>query len=321
MKKISSNRRWISPNEEQTHSKATTMGVIQIQALAVALWIVSDHANAFLSSPSTLSGVNRKNLKRWNVSPLHLTRQYLCRWNAKSNDLDVDLDENDYDSEQDENDFEISDQFDYGKFFVDEDDEDPLPPLPQFLNDEPIRDVSTTMDETRRRIEEQQKQIDLLMKSLNSLTGQSQMELTEAEPLPPLESSSSGVAPLRSMLFIDGTWLYYSIHERPAHLCPIIAKYGRGWQRFYHFDWGELPRVICQALEEQDKATGWGSNTRIRPVEISRANVFTSVKKRTSESSERIRMFEEMRETNYDVYMMETVGQGEKVSARMPRTN
>jgi hypothetical protein len=145
------------------------------------------------------------------------------------------------------------------------------------------------------------------------------MELTEnaMDPLPASSrssidgSSSSPVAPLRIMLFIDGTWLYYSIFERPAHLCPIVAKYGRGWQQSYNFQWGELPRIVCEALQEQERSTGWGG--MVRSMEISRATVFTSVKKNTNVKSDRIQMFEDMKAANYDVYMMETVGSGENV--------
>jgi hypothetical protein len=40
--------------------------------------------------------------------------------------------------------------------------------------------------------------------------------------------------------------------------------------------------------------------------------VFTSAKKETDPNSIRMRMFRDMANSNYDVYMMETTGQGEK---------
>ena len=40
--------------------------------------------------------------------------------------------------------------------------------------------------------------------------------------------------------------------------------------------------------------------------------VFTSAKKETDPNSIRMRMFREMANANYDVHMMQTVGQGEK---------
>lgn len=273
------------------------------------------------------------------VSPSHFNRKrssYVCfvprgrrssgcSWH-RSTALRERSDDDDEDDDMD--DFKIgdSDEMEFGKFAVNAgDEEDPLPPLPQFLSDEEGSAISvqqSIMDETQRRIEEQQKQIDMLMRAISSRTAPPSntpasskdvtlMELTEKsmDPLPPMDGASP-VAPLRVMLFIDGTWLYYSIFERPAHLCPIVAKYGRGWQQNYNFNWGELPRIVCEALQEQERSTGWGDT--VRPMEISRATVFTSVKKNTNLKSDRIQMFEDMKAANYDVYMMETVGSGEK---------
>lgn len=218
----------------------------------------------------------------------------------------------------------------YDKCLSEGDNESLSPPPPQFLTSDSDSNAflpkspSSKSDETDRRIEEQQKQIDMLLKAVNAripnLQQETGMELTELAQNIPSQSLNSGdktlssvsVAPLRVMVFIDGTWLYYSIHERQANICPIIAKLGRGWQKNYNFNWNELPRIICDVLQEQESKSGW-LNSDSRPVEISRVNVFTSVKKNTPKHSTRLRMFDEMKEANYDVYMMETVGQGEKV--------
>ncbi|CAB9498636.1 expressed unknown protein [Seminavis robusta] len=120
--------------------------------------------------------------------------------------------------------------------------------------------------------------------------------------------ATTAMSPLKAMLFVDGTWLYYSIHERQDYLCPIIKKYGRGWQRKYYFDWSALPRVICQALYEHDD--GWAVQSR--PVEIARVSVFTSYKAHTNPNSYRFQMYQDMSKANFDVHMMETVGKSEK---------
>jgi hypothetical protein len=154
--------------------------------------------------------------------------------------------------------------------------------------------------------------------------------------------SSVGVVPVKAMLFIDGTWLYYSIHEREPHLCPIIQKFGQGWQNRYRIDWSALPRILCESLQDP----GWGTasttipitaatlaaseqqlhdaatlrlspNTRgttagRRPMEIVRVQVFTSYKSDTLPSSWRYRMYEDMKAANYDVFQKETVGRSEK---------
>ena len=131
---------------------------------------------------------------------------------------------------------------------------------------------------------------------------------------PPQSSSSSlglataSMSPLSAMLFIDGTWLYYSIYEREFRECPIAQKYGRFWKNQYYFDWAALPRVICTALHQQN--SGWAVTSR--PVEIVRASVFTSYKADTSPASFRFRMYQEMSNANYDVHMMTTVGKSEK---------
>jgi len=235
----------------------------------------------------------------------------VCR--SSNNEDDEDLDE----------DFEIDvDQESCGKAIFEDDSEVLLSPLPQYLSESDIPFQPTSplsqADETQRRIDEQQKQIDMLLKAMNNGIPNVQQRATFAEnPSQSLAnsgeapSSSVSVVPLRVMVFIDGTWLYYSIHERRANVCPIIAKYGRGWQQYYAFNWNELPRVICEVLQEQESKSGW-LNSDGRPVEVSRVNVFTSVKKNTSKHSNRLKMFDEMKDANYDVYMMETVGQGEK---------
>jgi paraquat-inducible protein B len=45
------------------------------------------------------------------------------------------------------------------------------------------------------------------------------------------------VAPLKAMLFIDGTWLYYSLYCRNRESDNITANFGMGWQNKYKVDW------------------------------------------------------------------------------------
>lgn len=81
-----------------------------------------------------------------------------------------------------------------------------------------------------------------------------------------------------------------------------------------------LPRIICERLQEQQTVQGWSSSSSQipnqqpiqyhRPVEIVRASVYTSYKKNTDKKSLRVRMFQEMDESNYDVHRMETIGNG-----------
>jgi len=255
----------------------------------------------------------------------------------------------------------------------------PLPPLPEFMNEEDDFDdddffleekkiapsplsssssaspstntetaTSKTMaaiqDETRKQMEQQQQQIDMLMKMIQKQGGGEELSSTSSATTKindnsnfrsmttdkdlsltgkPLSSSSSSstttvnVAPLRAMLFIDGTWLYYSLHQRSERDCPIIKKYGVGWQNRYRFEWSALPRVVCEQLQLQQMDQGWSTtnqnrNNQPRPIDIVRASVFTSYKRTTDPNSIRVTMYNEMADANYDVHMMETVGKGEK---------
>jgi uncharacterized LabA/DUF88 family protein len=216
------------------------------------------------------------------------------------------LDDDDIDIDDDDIDDDDSEQVDYEKFEAgskiyqdEEEEEESLSPLPGYLNDNNDHDhvsqqSTSAADELQRRMQEQQRQIDMLI----SLIKQPQQQQQQQQPIPEM----SQVTPLKAMLFIDGTWLYYSVHERDEQQCPIVRKYGRGWQTRYQLDWAALPRVISERLQLQET----------RQVEIARSSVYTSCKKDTSRRSNRIKMFEDMQSANYDVFMMETVGSGEK---------
>ena len=39
--------------------------------------------------------------------------------------------------------------------------------------------------------------------------------------------------PIKMMIFVDGTWLYYSLFSRGRMRCPIIKQYGMGWAQAY----------------------------------------------------------------------------------------
>lgn len=122
-------------------------------------------------------------------------------------------------------------------------------------------DEPSALIETKRMIEKQQEQIDLLM---NLVKQQNQDQLSpsqeensrsksridkSSQSLQP--KASSNVAPLKANLFIDGTWLYYSLNTRNPDRCPIIKKFGKGWQNNYKVDWLALPKLICSQMEKQ----------------------------------------------------------------------
>lgn len=75
--------------------------------------------------------------------------------------------------------------------------------------------------------------------------------IQESNSLYNTQSNMMPVVPLKAMLFIDGTWLYYSLYRREEKFDPIVKKYGKGWQYRYKIDWNELPRIVCQQIVGQ----------------------------------------------------------------------
>jgi hypothetical protein len=186
-------------------------------------------------------------------------------------------------------------------------------------------DAKSELDKTLLKVQDQQQKIDMLLEALESKNKDGKLadfDSSHVEPKAyPAATGQKEVqvtsAPLKVMLFIDGTWLYYSLHERDDQSDPIVQRYGKGWQFKYNVDWGALPRVICKALQEQDMNQGWstiipGHETFGRPIEVVRVLVYTSYKANTPKHSFRYQMFQEMLNARYDVHMMETVGAGEK---------
>ena len=65
-----------------------------------------------------------------------------------------------------------------------------------------------------------------LVSSSNSGSGQRKLTPAAAVADAPLDVV---VSPLKTMVFVDGTWLYYSIHERPTAQCAIKQALGANW--------------------------------------------------------------------------------------------
>ena len=105
-------------------------------------------------------------------------------------------------------------------------------------------DEVSAIIETKRMIQQQQQQIDLLMNLVKQQNQQqspqqaSYDDIVKKEESPDKKSQiQQNVAPLKANLFVDGTWLYYSLNTRNPDRCPIIKKFGKGWQNNYKVDW------------------------------------------------------------------------------------
>ncbi len=88
--------------------------------------------------------------------------------------------------------------------------------------------------------------LDYEPQDVHSRTNRNRMEIGQPNGVLP-------VAPLKAMLFIDGTWLYYSLYRRKEELDPIVKKFGKGWPYRYRFDWNALPRIVCEQIVGQQR--------------------------------------------------------------------
>ena len=91
--------------------------------------------------------------------------------------------------------------------------------------------------------------------------------------------------PTKVMVFIDGTWLYYTLFER-GRRCPINNKFGFGWQETHTIDFSKLPQIISDHISQelirmQPRAE--------RAVEVVRVLVFSSFRDEPGATSQRRR--------------------------------
>jgi hypothetical protein len=117
----------------------------------------------------------------------------------------------------------------------------------------------------------------------------------------------SSAWPVRTMVFIDGSWLYYSLHGRRAH-CPVQRAFGNGWEFSHSVAYERLPQLISRYIHK-DLLHRHQSQ---RFVEVVRTVVFSSARADTHQKSARMRMFKAMEEANFEVHMATTTGLQEK---------
>ena len=120
--------------------------------------------------------------------------------------------------------------------------------------------------------------------------------------------SSYGSVPLKVMIFMDGTWVYYSLLKGRS-FCPVKIKYGDKWKISHRVDWRKLTKNIADNIQRQlfpDPSVG------NRGVEIVRTNAFTSSRKDTNPEGVRMRMVKDFQKNNFDTHLYETMGLQEK---------
>jgi uncharacterized LabA/DUF88 family protein len=128
-------------------------------------------------------------------------------------------------------------------------------------------------------------------------------------------SSSSGLVdlpPLRAHVFIDGTWLYYSLvvgrGENSGRGDPMVSAYGKNWQSTNKISYTKFPQIIAKNLRDQLR-TKFGQN---REVEVTRTSAFTSMREDTPTNGLRMKMVKSFYDSNYDVHKLVTRNRQEK---------
>ena len=98
--------------------------------------------------------------------------------------------------------------------------------------------------------------------------------------------------PIKAMMFLDGTWLYYTFYSRGSFRCPIIKQFGEDWTSSHTVDWTQVHNYIRETV---------AAHLPGRFVDVTRVIVFGSVRQNTSPSSPRVRMFKELEACNFEV--------------------
>lgn len=113
--------------------------------------------------------------------------------------------------------------------------------------------------------------------------------------------------PLKIMVFIDGTWLYYSLIQGRDN-CPVKRKFGTRWSTAFSVDWNKLLQVIESNIATQL----FVKHNYPRLNEVVRTFVFTSTRADTILESKRSRMISDFHRMNFEVHHLLTEGAKEK---------
>lgn len=127
--------------------------------------------------------------------------------------------------------------------------------------------------------------------------------------------SASGLTdlpPLKAHVFIDGTWLYYSLvvgrGADSGRGDPMVSAFGENWQSTKKISYSKFPQLIAKNLKEQLR-TKFGQN---REVEVTRTSAFTSMREDTPTGGLRMKMVRSFYDANYDVHKLVTRNRQEK---------
>ena len=148
---------------------------------------------------------------------------------------------------------------------------------------------------------------------LASRKGDSIFSSPVADAPPPLAGPTT--PPLRVHLFVDGTWLYYTLvvgrNAGGRTSCPMTAKYGPRWQKTHEFRWSRLPQVVASQLQIQLNR----QHTSPRAIEVVRTSIYTSALANTPIQGMRASMIEDWYRSNFEVHVLTTPNRDEPTSS------
>ena len=123
-----------------------------------------------------------------------------------------------------------------------------------------------------------------------------------------LGSPADSKRPLKCMVFMDGTWLFYSLILGRYGSCPVQRRWGQGWYRTHRIDWSRLQQLIARNIHSQILAQSYSD----RAVEVVRTIVFTSTRTDTPADGRRANMINEFNAANFEVHRLVTATMKEK---------
>jgi hypothetical protein len=114
--------------------------------------------------------------------------------------------------------------------------------------------------------------------------------------------------PMKVMVFIDGTWLFYSLILGRNGTCPVQNKLGLDWLKTHRVDYLKMQQLIGSNVQSQV----FTQNNIDRMVDVVRSVVFTSTRLDTPIDGPRANMITDLYSSNFEVHKFTTSGQQEK---------
>lgn len=114
--------------------------------------------------------------------------------------------------------------------------------------------------------------------------------------------------PMKVIVFIDGTWLLYSLILGRHNHCPVQKKFGPKWQKTHRVDYLKMMQIIATNINSQVLT----QSNQDRLIDVVKTIVFTSTRLDTPIDSLRANMITDFNNANFEVHRLVTSGVQEK---------